>query len=249
MPIQNKHRKALLTLHNITTARSKHGPGEPSSRGFRRLGLRVPEVRAMVAAGYTFHEGMSRSQILSTWHQVFNNTDIYEVACQAIYYYQHKSLTKSEFNTVRKWINRCDCWEHSDDLSKIYAQVFEENPDWVMPWYRKWNGSANSWKRRQSVVGLLEYAQKRKSVQPFNVLISFVEPLLEDDDYYVRKGVGWTLREIYNVYPRQTLGFIRKNLSIIHPLAYTSATEKLDKPTKAQLNKRRKSIRPRSAKT
>ena len=29
----------------------------------------------MVGAGYTFHEGVSRSEILNTWHHVFNNTD------------------------------------------------------------------------------------------------------------------------------------------------------------------------------
>jgi|GEM_PF-3185438 hypothetical protein len=63
MPIQKKHQKALLTLHDITRARSKHGPGEPSPQGFRRLGLRVPQVRAMVGAGYTFHEGVSRSAV------------------------------------------------------------------------------------------------------------------------------------------------------------------------------------------
>jgi 3-methyladenine DNA glycosylase AlkD len=243
MPIQKRHQRALSTLHDITTAKSKQVPGDSSLRGFRRIGLRVPVVRAIVKEGYAFLEGKSRAEILDIWHQVFNNTDIYEVACQAIYYYQHKSLTKGEFNAICKWINRCDCWEHSDDLSKIYARVFEENPEWVMPWYRKWNISTNLWKRRQSVVGLMEYAQRRKSVQPFDVLTSFIEPLLEDDEHYVQKGVGWTLREIYNVYPSQTLTFIRDNLSIINPLAYSAATEKLDKPAKAKLNRQRKTAR------
>jgi 3-methyladenine DNA glycosylase AlkD len=55
-----------------------------------------------------------------------------------------------------------------------------------MPWYRKWNADRNPWKRRQSIVGLLEYAQKRKRVQPYKVLISFIEPLLDDEDYYVQ---------------------------------------------------------------
>lgn len=197
----------------------------------------------MVKAGYDFEHRLNRAEILKTWHYVFTHTDIYEVAYQAIYYYQYKSLNKTEFNTVRQWINRCDSWEHSDDLSKIYALVFEENPDWVIPWYRKWNRDRNPWKRRQSVVGLLEYAQKRKAVQPYEVLISFIEPLLEDDDYYVQKGVGWTLREIYNVYPRETLAFMNREIARIHPNAYGAATEKLSRSVKNKLNTKRKRLR------
>lgn len=204
------------------------------------MGIRVPMVRALGKTGYDFTETLSPGQIAGCWHHIFKSTDIYEVACQAIYFYQHKSLSKKEFDTVRKWINRCDCWEHSDDLSKIYAQVLEQQSHWVLPWYERWNTDVNPWKRRQSIVGLLEYAQKRRQVLPYKTLIGFVLPLLKDQDYYVQKGVGWTLREIYNVYPQETLSFIKHHLSAIDPLAYSAATEKLDQAAKVKLNAARK---------
>lgn len=235
--------KALRSIEEATTGLARVPPGEPSEKGFRRLGLRVPEVRALVKAGYPFLEGLSNKDRLRTWHHIHKNTTLYEVAHQAIYSYQHRSLSKTEFNTIRQWVDRCDCWEHSDDLSKIYARVFEEHPDRVEPWYRTWNSDSNPWKRRQSVVGLLEYARKRRKVQPFETLISFVVPLLADDAYYVRKGVGWTLREIYNIYPDKTLSFIRENLAAIHPDSYGAATEKLDRALKARLNNERRRLR------
>lgn len=246
MPTQTKHQIALDAIHRNTLAIARQDPGDASPNGFRRVGIRVPDVRAMGKAGYDFLEGLSPGEALKTWHYIFNNTHLYEAACQAIYYYQYRQLSKTEFNTVRRWINRCDSWEHSDDLSKIYAQVFEHNPEWVIPWYRKWNADGNPWKRRQSIVGLLEYAQKRKQVQSYKVLISFIEPLLDDNDYYVQKGVGWTLREIYNVYPDETLSFIQERLGDIRPLAYSASTEKLDKKTKARLNAQRKALRARA---
>ena len=161
----------------------------------------------------------------------------------ALYFYQRKSISQSEFQKLKTWVNRISCWEHSDDLSKIYATVVEENPEWIIPSLKNWNKSKNSWKRRQSVVSLIEYARKRKRVLPFNDLIGFVKNLLDDGDYYVQKGVGWTLREIYNVYPKKTLGFIETHLHEIRPTAYSSATEKLDKQTKNKLNKLRKEKR------
>ena len=141
---------------------------------------------------------------------------------------------------MRRWITRCDCWEHSDDLSKIYAQICEENPDWVLPWLEKWNRSNNPWERRQSVVGLLEYSQKRQKVQSFKTLISFVTPLLDDSEYYVQKGVGWTLREIFNIYPEPTLKYLQKHAGRIPTAGYQAATEKLSKPDKAAINRLRK---------
>ena len=140
---------------------------------------------------------------------------------------------------------RCDCWEHSDDLSKIYAQVVEDNPEWILPTLEKWNRARSPWKRRQSVVALIEYASKRRRVLPFSRLIQFVTPLLDDDDYYVQKGVGWTLREIYNVYPAETLRFIETNLLSLGANAYSAATEKIDKQTKSRLNKIRREHRSR----
>ncbi len=230
---------ALKQIHRQTLAAAGQSPRMNGDQRFQRLGLRVPAVRALVKTGYPFLADQSRANTLSIWHHIFMNTPIYEVAHQAIYAYQYTTLKQYEFNTVRQWLNRCDCWEHSDDLSKIYAQVFEENPDWVMPWYRKWNANKNPWKRRQSVVGLIEYAQKRQAVQPFVVLISFIKPLLGDDAYYVQKGVGWTLREIYNLYPEQTLNFFEDYLTDIQPAAWSAAVEKLSPARRQSFNQAR----------
>jgi len=66
--------------------------------------------------------------------------------------------------------------------------------DWILPLCERWNRASSPWKHRQSIVGLIA-ANFR--VLPFSTLIGFVDALLDDDDYY-QKGIGWTLREIYN---------------------------------------------------
>ena len=213
-----------------------------SPKGFVRLNLRVPAVRKLTKTPYHFLD-QSRLSVAQQWNYIWRNTPYYEVACQALYYYQHSSLERHEIKIIQQWINRCDCWEHSDDLSKIYAQSIEENPSWLLPTLKQWNQSNNPWKRRQSVVGLIEYASKRQRVLAFDVLIDSIENLLADDQYYVQKGLGWTLREIYNLYPALTLEYISAKLTLIHPIAYSAATEKLDPQIKAQLNRIRKEHR------
>jgi len=217
-------------------AKNLHAPTE-------RLGIRIPLLRSAVKTGYSFY-AKTALEILAVWDYVWRNSRCYEVMTQALYYYQNRTtLTKAELETVSLWIEKCDRWELSDDLSKIYANAVEAAPEVMTPILKQWNGSDNPWKRRQSVVGLIEYARKRKRYLPYAKLIAFVEPLLADEDYYVQKGVGWTLREIYNVYPTETLRFFENRAFVIDPRAWSAATEKLDKVARASLNSLRRADR------
>jgi 3-methyladenine DNA glycosylase AlkD len=240
--LKKQKTQALIEVTERTRSRAIGTTAASPENQFRRFSIRVPVVRALVKDRYKFFN-QPREDIVSIWTHIWKNTEWYEVAHQALYYYQHKTINKAEFRQIKSWVSRCDCWEHSDDLSKIYAQVVEDNPVWILPTFEIWNRSKSPWKRRQSVVGLIEYASKRKSVLPFPDLIKFVDPLLNDEDYYVQKGVGWTLREIYNLYPLDALGYIQAKVLLLHPLAYSSATEKLDKVSKKQLNLERKQYR------
>jgi len=213
-----------------------------------RIGLRVPAVRKVLKNKLFLIEVLALNQLspreqLGLWDYVWKNTSYYESMSLALYFYQKKALTKGEFAVIDKWILRCTCWEHSDDLSKIYAQLVEEHPTWILPTLKRWNRSKNSWKRRQSLVSLIEYASKRKQVLPFDKLISFIIPLLNDNEYYVQKGLGWTVREIYNVYPLKTLQFLSQYLFQISSVAYSAAVEKLDKDTRDSFRQKRKEDR------
>lgn len=70
-----------------------------------------------------------------------------------------------------------------------------------------------------------------------------VEPLLADKAYYVEKGVGWTLREIGNIYPNEQEKFQFENANKICAYAYSSATEKWDKAKREKLKEIRKAGR------
>ena len=210
-----------------------------------RIGLRVPLIRKQVKKALAL-SGDTEKERLSFWDAVWKDSPYFESMSLALYVYQHRSLTRAEFSKLKTWATRITCWEHSDDLSKIYAQVVEDSPEWILPVLRKWNSHRSLWKRRQSVVSLLEYATKRKKVQPFDVLIGFITPLLTDTEYYVQKGVGWTLREIYTVYPKETVMYLQENLLSISATAYSPATEKLDRKLKTKLNSVRKAAREKA---
>ncbi len=76
---------------------------------------------------YTFIP-KSNENNLKSWNEVWKKSNIFEAKSQAIYFYQYKKLNHGEFMTIIDWVADCTYWEHSDDLSKIIANVTKENP-------------------------------------------------------------------------------------------------------------------------
>lgn len=229
--------EVIRVLHSYPNLK----PGNHYNSPTPTLGLSVPQSRAALKNGYGFLHG-TRENILSTWDYIWNHGKYFEEMSQAIYFYEKKSLNQTEFVTIANWINRCDNWAHSDGLSSIYSLALEENQQLVWPVLQKWNQNKNPWKRRQSVVSLLYYARARRKRLPFDDLMKMVIPLLHDSEYYVQKGIGWTIREIFNCYPEQTMRFIEANVKKISPAAWQATTEKLGKDFKSRLLTLRKNL-------
>lgn len=245
--LQKKQMKKTEYLKNCLSEVSRRlrafpnlKPGNHYNSPTPTLGISVPQSRSALKEGYSFL-ALPAEEILTVFDYIWNNAEYFEEMSQAVYFYEKKSLTVSQFKVISGWIDRCDNWAHSDGLSSIYARALEENAELVMPVLKNWNRAGNSWKRRQSVVSLLYYSRLRKRTPEFKEMIEMVEALLKDPEYYVQKGVGWTLREIYNLHPDETLDFIEKNVTQIAPAAWQASTEKLPAEIKRRLLQKRRS--------
>jgi len=209
------------------------------------LGLTVPMQRSILKTGYSFST-LSLEQQLPLWDAIWKSTDVYEVLSQCIYFIEKNWLKLDAievWTTVRSWVEKIDNWAHSDGLSDIYAHLMEKMPEEIYSQYQQWNKSENPWERRQSLVGMLLYSKKRKTLLPATKLLDMVEPLIADKDYFVQKGLGWALREIGNVYPDETIAFLSKNCTILHPVAFATSIEKINPELKTLLKLQRKQKR------
>ncbi len=231
--------KYLQEVKNRLSLYESIKPGNHYNSPTPTLGLSVPQSRAALKSGYSFLK-YNPETVLKIFDHIWKSGSFFEEMSQSIYFYEKKSLTAQEFQTISGWIEKCDNWAHSDGLSSIYARALEEMPELVLPVLQRWNNSNSLWKRRQSVVSLLYYARLRKRIPEFELLISMVRNLLEYTEYYVQKGVGWTIREIYNCYPQLTLRFIKTHVNQIAPAAWQATSEKLPIQLRKELVKQRR---------
>lgn len=194
--------------------------------------------------GFTFYSEEKEKTFL-IFNGIYKQSSIFEVKNQAFIfldkYHKHIPL-KTQLKTLPTWVKHVDNWAHSDSLSKYLTRLVEDDSTKIemLSIIKKWNRSKNLWERRQSLIALYYYARTKKQHIDFELTQELVLPLLNDKEYFVQKAVGWTLRESYNVHPKQTFTFIEEHIKNISPTAFTTCLEKMTEKQKQVLKLKRK---------
>jgi 3-methyladenine DNA glycosylase AlkD len=203
----------------------------------------VPTHRRESRRKYSFSD-LPFSKQLAIWDELWRSEDNFWIRVHAYFFLERHLKNKEDLTemwpVILKWQEQVDDWPLCDSLAKIYTKILVVLPDEVYARLKQWNQSENLWKRRQSLVSLLYYSRTKKQYPAFKAIEAMVKPLLGDKEYYVQKGLGWTLREMRNVYPKQTLAWLKAHIKQISPIAFTIAIEKLDKAICDELKALRK---------
>jgi 3-methyladenine DNA glycosylase AlkD len=201
----------------------KRKPDEQSKHSF--MGLKLPVLRALE---FSFSQLAVKDQA-KIWNYIWHNTKSYEEKWFALEFFSQKKVLSNLSNhwpILKTWVKDIDNWAHSDGLSSLYARVLETDHKKYFPFFEKLNSSKNPWERRQSIVSLYYYTRLRKQTIPAAVGLKMVENLIDDKHVFVQKGVGWTLREIYQVDEKAQVLFVKKNIHRIAPAGYYATVEK-----------------------
>lgn len=238
------------TLKSLSRSFKNPSPWKPESyigggkSKLTYLNLKIPLVRSTFKKGFSFSELDTHKQ-WPIWDHVWNNSSTFEVMLLSTYFAGKQAVEELHKNRhlFLKWAERIDNWAHSDELSSHYAKLVEYDPKTYLSVIEIWSHSKNPWLKRQAVVSPLFYSRLRRKYPPLKFLLKHIERHMDDDHYYVQKGVGWALRECWNVYPKPTFEYLKKNAHRIPPAGWTAATEKLSplhKKTLIQLRKQKR---------
>jgi 3-methyladenine DNA glycosylase AlkD len=202
----------------------------------------VPTHRRESKRKYAFSD-LPFTEQLTIWDELWRTGNFW-LRLHAFFFLErhikNETQLKEMWPLVVRWQDQVDDWGLCDALAKIYTKILVVEPQKVYEQLKKWNADENLWMRRQSVVSLLYYSRTKKQHPSFNQIKQLLTPLLADKEYYVQKGVGWTLREVYNVYPEETLIWLKQDIKLLSSIAFTIAIEKMNAETVNELKAIRK---------
>ena len=95
-------------------------------------------------------------------------------------------------------------WDHVDDLAHRIADLHDEHPVETATIVRRWSTAADFWLRRLAIISQLG---RKDRVDPA-LLAEVIEPNIADREFFIRKAIGWALREYARVEPEWVRAFV-----------------------------------------
>ncbi len=133
----------------------------------------------------------------------------------------------------------CDTWAICDStMIRIIGPFLGKigNEDLAKKTIDDWSNSEDLWINRASMVILLKIIMLKKDYfVSESYMFDLAEKMLQDNDDYILKGVGWLLKTYSKYNPEVITKYLNKNKKRLPRLVLRYASEKLPKETRQQI--------------
>ena len=114
-------------------------------------------------------------------------------------------------------------WDHVDPVSQRIGALLSTHSNAVEPVIRAWSTDQDRWLRRTSIICQLGRGPRTDTA----LLREVIEPNLTDPEFFVRKAIGWALRQYARVDPDWVRAFVAEHAAVISPLSRREALKHL----------------------
>ncbi|ODU00300.1 MAG: DNA alkylation repair protein [Pseudonocardia sp. SCN 72-86] len=106
---------------------------------------------------------------------------------------------------LQHWIVTGAWWDHVDEIaSRRIGPLLCAHPGEVRPVVVAWSTDPDPWLRRTSIICQLQ----SKAGTDLDLLTDAVEASIDDRDFFLRKGIGWALRQYARTDPGWVQAFV-----------------------------------------
>lgn len=158
-------------------------------------GVRVPRARAIArqcAKGVTDAASLvGAAQVL--WDDASHREERY--AAMALLALRPLRGDRRLVPIVEHMVRTGQWWDYTDELAHRLADRHDADPDATGALVRRWATDDDFWMRR---IAILSQLGRRDRVDRL-VLADTIAPNLGDGEFFIRKAIGWALRELARV--------------------------------------------------
>jgi 3-methyladenine DNA glycosylase AlkD len=115
-------------------------------------------------------------------------------------------------------------WDIVDTLAAHgVGSLLREYPRMMKRQMLIWSRSDNLWKRRTSILSQLSF----KKDTDLKLLYACIQPSLDSKEFFLRKAIGWALRQYAWTDPSEVRHFVRENETRLSPLSKREALKNI----------------------
>ena len=138
--------------------------------------------------------------------------ELWQAPERELQYFALEYLQKYERKAPEQWIDLYEelildksWWDTVDGLAASQVGSHFKRFDGLIKEYTaKWMNSGNFWLQRTCLLFQLKYREHTD----FPLLISFIKPLVDENEFFIRKAIGWSLRQYGKTAPDEVRQFV-----------------------------------------
>ena len=116
-------------------------------------------------------------------------------------------------------------WDFVDSIaSHRIGGLLRQYPAKMAVILRTWAVDEDIWKRRAAILAQLGF----KAETDLKLLYDCIRPSLDRPEFFLRKGIGWALRQHAHTDAREVLRYVRRHEALLSPLSRREALKNLD---------------------
>lgn len=192
------------------------------------LGVTVPDVRTIVRRAARERKLASTAALEATAQVIWGGAAFREQRYAATELTNAQSARRLQTPQLlplyKSMIVTGAWWDHVDEVSHRIGGLLRGHRDQLRPVIMDWAGSDDRWLRRTSIICQIN----AKSATDAALLSDVVTANAADPDFFVRKGIGWALRDYARTQPSWVRAFVEQHANVLSPLSQREALKHLD---------------------
>lgn len=185
------------------------------------LGVRVPDVRKTARAVAAAHPFASAEDLRSTALALWRAAEYREERYAAIDLTGLRLVARDlgMLPVYEEIIRTGASWDYVDGVAHRICALLQAHREELTPVLLRWSADQDLWIRRASITAQLG----AKSSTDTALLASVIEANMADREFFIRKAIGWVLREYAKTEPGWVVDFVARNGPSLSPLSRREA--------------------------
>lgn len=201
---------ALMLQAEGTAQRAEHEKAYLKS-DLKFYGAAVPVIDRVAKTFRKSHPDLTHGELLglveALWQTEYHETRSLGIALLEAY---PKLITSADGGFLESLLRRMQTWAHIDWIATgTIAQLIERDPT-VKATLATWATDESFWIRRTAMLALLKRARFHR--EDFDLFAQFAASMITEPEFFIRKAIGWVLREVSKRQPDWVYEFLTAHL-------------------------------------
>lgn len=187
-------------------------------------GVATPGLRKIAVEVFSAHPQPSQAQwqqaILTLWRGAKYREERYAAIGLARAKPYQAFRTPTACPMFEEMIVTGAWWDYVDEIAiNLIGELLRDHADFMRGVLLDWTRDADLWRRRSAIIAQLKF----KADTDLELLLAAIEPAMGSTEFFLRKAIGWALREHSKTDPAFVIDFVTRNAAALSGLSKREA--------------------------